>query len=69
MTTTNDYGHLYHRASDVGPFCTERVAIRHHGADRYEARFEGRWRKVHIQVGRLYIVYQGERITILIEGV
>lgn len=62
-------GHLQHRVSDAGPFRTEAVAIRHEGADRYLARFEGKWRRVHIQVNRTFIVYNGLKITIQIDGV
>lgn len=65
----NDYGYLQHGTGTRGPFCTERVAIKHEYADRWLVRFEGRWRRVHIQLRRLYIVYRGERITIQIEGV
>lgn len=52
-----------------GPFRTESVRIRHEYADRWLAFFEGRWRRVHIQVRRTFIVFQGERITIQIDGV
>ncbi len=38
-------------------------------ADRWLARYDGKWRRVHIQVRRLYIVHRGKRITIGIEGV
>lgn len=63
-----DYGYLQHGKGTNGPFRTERVTLRHCGADNWAARFEGAWRKVHIQVNRLYIVYRGEKITIQIEG-
>lgn len=62
-------GYLQHAALPAGPFRTERVAVHHQGADRYRALFEGRWRTVHVQMKRLYITYQGERITIQIDGV
>lgn len=64
-----DYGYLQHGQGTGGPFRTERVTVRNLYADKWEARFEGRWRMVHIQFRRLYIVYRGERITIQIEGV
>ena len=64
----DDFGYLQH-GSGAGPFRTERVSIRHEYAGRWLARFEGRWRRVHTQVNRLYIVYRGERITIQIDGV
>jgi hypothetical protein len=62
-------GYLHHKVSPVGPFCTESVTCRNEGADRWKAFFEGRWRTVHIQVRRTFIVYQGARITIQIDGV
>lgn len=63
-----DFGYLQH-GSGVGPFRTERVRIKNEYGDRWLAFFEGRWRRVHIQISRLFIVYQGEKITIQIEGV
>jgi hypothetical protein len=62
-------GYLHHGEGTEGPFRTESVRVRHSHADVWYARFEGRWRKVHIQVRRTYIVYQGSRITIQIDGV
>jgi hypothetical protein len=63
------HGYLQHGAGTAGPFRTERVTVRNEFGDRWLARFEGVWRRVHIQVRRTYIVYRGERITIQIEGV
>lgn len=63
-----NYGYLQH-GKQPGPFYTEKVAVKHEYADKWLARFEGKWRRVHIQVNRTYIVYQGEKITIQIEGV
>lgn len=62
-------GYLQHGAGTAGPFYTERVAVKNEYGDRWLARFEGRWRRVHIQVNRTYIYYRGQKITILIEGV
>jgi hypothetical protein len=45
------------------------VPIRHEYADLWLAYYEGRWRRVHMQVNRTYIVYLGLKITIYIEGV
>lgn len=64
-------GYLQH-GSGKGPFRTESVAVKpdewpHVGM--WLALFEGRWRRVHVQVGRTYIVYRGEKITIQIDGV
>lgn len=64
----SDYGYLQHGVSP-GPFRTERVHVKHEAPDNWFARYEGKWRKVHVQLKRLYIVHQGERITIQIEGV
>lgn len=61
-------GYLQHKASPVGPFRTEEVKVRHEYADMYQAFFEGKWRRVFVSVTRLYIKFQGERITIQIEG-
>jgi hypothetical protein len=65
----SDYGYLQHGKGTAGPFRTERVSVKHTAPDIWHARFEGRWRKVHAQVNRLYVVYRGERITIQIQGV
>lgn len=62
-------GYLHHGEGTGWPFRTESVRVRHSHADVWHARFEGRWRKIHIQVNRTYIVYQGSRITIQIDGV
>lgn len=64
----SDFGYLQHGAQP-GPFRTERVKVRHELADRWAVWFEGRWRRVHIAVNRTWIVFQGERITVQIEGV
>ena len=65
----SDYGYLQHGAGTQGPFKTGRVSVKHEYADRWLARYEGKWRRVHIQNKRTYIVFQGEKITIQIEGV
>lgn len=65
---SNDYGYLQH-GKPPGPFRTERVPIKCEYGDHWVARFEGKWRRVHLQVNRTWIVYQGERITIQIDGV
>lgn len=64
-----DYGYLQHGSGTQGPFCTERVRVKHEASGIWHAWYEGRWRLVHVQLRRLYIVHRGERITILIEGV
>ena len=63
-----DVGYLQHGQAP-GPFRTQSVPIRHTAPDIWHARYEGRWRLVHFQLKRLFIVYRGQRITIKIEGV
>lgn len=63
-----DYGYLQH-GHNQGPFMTEKVHIRNEYGDFWLAYFEGRWRRVNIQLKRLFIVYNGQKITIQIEGV
>jgi hypothetical protein len=63
-----EIGYLQH-GTQPGPFRTERVIVKHEYADRWLALFEGKWRRVHIQVNRTFIVYRGEKITIHIDGV
>lgn len=63
-----DTGYLQHGKAP-GPFRTESVSIKNEHGDRWLAFYEGRWRRVHYQVHRLFIVYNGEHITITIEGV
>lgn len=67
-----DYGYLQHGTAP-GPFLTESVPVKMSESwptyGTWYARFANKWRKVHIQVNRTFIVYQGERITIQIEGV
>lgn len=64
-----DYGYLQHGKGTNGPFRTERVEIKNEYGDRWLAWFEGKWRRVHLQVKRTFIVFQGEKITIQIWGV
>lgn len=64
-----DFGYLQHGAGTNGPFRTERVMVKNEYLDRWLAFFDGKWRRVHIQVTRTFIVYRGERITIQIDGV
>lgn len=65
----SDIGYLHHGEGTNGPFRTESVRVKNECLDRWLAWFEGRWRRVHIQVRRTYIVYQGQKITIQIDGV
>lgn len=68
----SDFGYLQH-GKGKGPFRTEKVPVKLSGwrpnGQCWLALFESRWRVVHVQVKRTFIVYQGERITITIEGV
>jgi hypothetical protein len=64
-----DQGYLQHGEGTSGPFRTEAIAVINEYGDRWLAHYEGKWRRVHIQIKRLYIVYLGEKITIQISGV
>jgi hypothetical protein len=79
-TDTKDYGYLIH----VGPGIAasnsqlplsmhpEKVTVRERGwpnVGDWEAFYEGRWRKVHMQKDRAFIVYLGKRIAIEIDWV
>ena len=70
---TVDFGYLHHVAirkdGTRDSFCTELVQVKHLFADNWQAYFEGKWRKVYIQVNRTFIKFKGEKITIEIEGV
>ena len=71
-TESIDYGFLQHGAGSSGPFRTEKVRIKLRGyphTGQWVAQFMGRWRVVHVQLNRTFIVWRGERITIEIEGV
>ncbi len=66
-----DIGFLQHGTAP-GPCRTEWVIVKPAEWPRvgeWLAHYEGRWRLVHTQVKRLYIVCHGKRITIQIEGV
>jgi hypothetical protein len=64
----NEIGYLQHGKAGE-PMRTESVRIKNEYAGRWLAFFEGKWRRVHIQVRRTFIMFQGEKITIQIEGV
>lgn len=73
METGYLHGHSTRKDGTKDSFWTQRVPVKmsvswpNHGT--WYALFKSRWRKVHLQVKRTFIVYQGERITIQIEGV
>ncbi len=67
-TETTDVGYLQH-GKPPGPFRTEPVRVMCEHGDKWLAHYMGCWRRVHIQVNRTFIVHQGERITIQIDGV
>lgn len=66
-------GYLHHGHGTSGPFRTEAVPVKlsgwRPGGQCWLARYEGRWRKVHVRVAGLFVVYRGERIAAQIEGV
>lgn len=63
-----EYGYLHHGKAGK-PMLTQKVPVKHEYADRWLALYESKWRRVHIQVKRLFIVCYGEKINIQIEGV
>lgn len=69
MTAANDIGYLHFGSGTAGPFLTRSVPVKNEHGDRWLARWDGKWRRVHIQVGRTFITYRGEKVTIQIEGV
>lgn len=52
-----------------GPCRTELVHVKNEYGGNWLAFFEGKWRKVHVQAKRTFIVYMGQKITIQIKGV
>ena len=69
---TKDYGFLQHGEGSAGPSMTEKVTIKlaeWPNTGRWLAHYEGRWRVVHQNLSRLWIVYAGKKITIRIWGV
>ena len=64
-----DFGYLQFKAGPAGPFLTHRVPVRHDYRDLYSAHYEGRWRRIHVQMKRTYIVCDGQKITITIDGI
>lgn len=64
---SSDVAYLQH-GSGAGPFRTESVKLKHEKLDRYLAFFEGRWRRVYIGMKRNYIVFRGEKITLVSDG-
>ena len=71
--TNDSFGWLHHKAirkdGTNDSFYTERVKVRHLYADNWQVYFEGKWRKVYIQVKKTFIKYQNQNIEIQIEGV
>lgn len=68
---TINIGHLQHGEGN-GPFHTESVSVKQDAwpnADKWLAFYEGKWRRVFVQVNRTYIMYSGEKIRISIYGV
>ena len=64
-----DIGYLHHGHGTEGPFLTHSVKVKNEYGSKWLAWFEGKWRRVHIQLKRTYIVFNGQKITIQIEGV
>lgn len=51
------------------PGRSEPVTVKSEGAGRWSALVDGRWRRVHVQVNKTFIVSDGKRIPIRIDGV
>ena len=51
----NDYGYLQH-GKNGGPMATEKVRIRNSHLDNWQAFYMGKWRKVHVNVQRTFIM-------------
>lgn len=69
-----DYGYLQHGTGTAGPFRTERVHVKPRGwphAGEWLALYSDRWRVVRVRSvkGSPFIVVQGKKINIQIEGV
>lgn len=65
------FGYLQHGKTGE-PMHTEQVYVKPDGwpnADKWLAHYEGKWRRVHVQMNRTYVIYKGEKITINIDGV
>jgi len=62
-------GYLQFKSTRGDCFLTQSVEVKHEYGDRYLVFYEGRWRRVHIQVKRTFIIFQNEKVTIQIEGV
>lgn len=65
------HGYLQHGV-EGNPMLTEVVIVKQDvwpNAGKWLAYYEKKWRRVHVQVKRTFIVYNGEKITIKIDGV
>lgn len=56
-----------HVVLDCGTF-TDTVTAKHSCADVWHVWYSNRWRKVHVQVKRTYIVCWGRRHTVDMRG-
>jgi hypothetical protein len=65
----SDIGYLHHGHGTKGPFRTESVRVKNEYGSKWLAFFEGKWRRVHIQLKKTFIIYNGSKIVIQIEGV
>ena len=63
-----DFGYMQHGQAG-SPMRTERVKVKCEHSDRWLAFFEGKWRRVYIQLNSTHIIVRGTKITVLIEGV
>jgi len=68
-TNNTDYGYIHHGEGTNGPFMTQRVAAKMQHPFNWYVQYEGRWRKVHVKLNKVFIIYKGEKLTVQIEGV
>lgn len=61
---TTETGTLYFGVGGSHP-----IQVRNEYGDRWLAMYEGKWRRVYIQVKRTYIICRNVRYTIAIDGV
>ena len=64
----NQFGYLQHGEAGTA-MRTERVPVRCEHSDKWQAYYEGKWRRVYISVKALFVRHKNAKIKIIIEGV
>ncbi len=67
--TTKEVGYLHFGQGTIGPYQTIEVPIRGYPPGQWEVRFEGRWRRVHCNISKTWVIYLGQRVPVQIWGV